>query len=65
MSALLTVLQVGERLHRSAYSVRELCRAGELRAAKDGRQWLVDEDDLAEYLNRKSNRPRKRRSRAA
>lgn len=59
----LTTAQVAERLHRSEVSVRRLCFHGTLRATKDGRQWLVLEDDLADYLNTKSNRPRKRRAR--
>ena len=63
--SLYTTEQVAERLHRSEPSVRRLCHSGELRATKDGRQWLIHEDDLAEYLNAKSNRPRRRRNRAA
>lgn len=61
----LTTEQVAERLHRSEPSVRRLCFEGKLRATKDGKRWLVLEDDLADYLNAKSNRPRKRRNRAA
>jgi excisionase family DNA binding protein len=61
----LTTAEVAERLKRKENSVRLLCNAGTLRATKDGRQWLVAEEDLDEYLNAKSNRPRKRRQRAA
>lgn len=61
----LTTEQVAERLSRTALSVRRLCHGGKLRATKDGRQWLVAEEDLDDYLNAKSNRPRKRRNRAA
>lgn len=62
---LYTTAQVAEKLHRNEGSVRKLCNDGTLRATKDGRQWLVSDEDLAEYLNTKSNRPRKRRNRAA
>jgi excisionase family DNA binding protein len=61
----LTTEQVAQRLHRSEPSVRRMCFDGVLRATKDGRQWLILEEDLAEYLNAKSNRPRRRRRRAA
>ena len=61
----LTTEQVAARLNRTALSVRRLCHGGTLRATKDGRQWLVAEDDLEDYLNAKSNRPRKRRNRSA
>ena len=61
----LTTDQVAERLHRSEHSVRRMCFDGKIRATKDGRQWLILEDDLADYLNTNSNRPRKRRQRAA
>ena len=62
---LLTTAQAAERLHRSEHSVRRMCFGGTLRATKDGRQWLILEEDLADYVNAKSNRPRKRRQRAA
>jgi excisionase family DNA binding protein len=62
---LLTTEEVAARLHRSEPSVRRLCFDGKLRATKDGRQWLVLEEDLDEYVNSKSNRPRRRRNRAA
>lgn len=66
MSArLLTTAEVAERLHRQEASVRRLCDGGILRATKDGRRWLVLEEDLEEYVNANSNRPRKRRNRAA
>ena len=61
----LTTTEVAERLKRTDHSVRRLCFDGKLRATKDGRQWLVAEEDLDDYLNVKSNRPRKRRQRAA
>jgi excisionase family DNA binding protein len=61
----LTTGEVAELLNRSEESVRRLCHAGTIRATKDGRQWLVDPEDLADYFNKKSNRPRRRRNRAA
>lgn len=61
----LTTKEVAVRLSRTETSVRRMCFDGKLRATKDGRQWLVLEDDLEDYLNAKSNRPRKRRNRAA
>lgn len=64
--SLLDSRQVGERLHLTARQVTILAARGDIRAIKIGRQWLVSEDDLQDYLDEKANRPRrKRRSRAA
>jgi excisionase family DNA binding protein len=58
---MLTTAEVAERLRTTARQVTIRCAKGEIRAIKEGRQWLVSEDDLADYLDEKANRPRRRR----
>lgn len=65
MSALLTTADVAPRLHTSRRQVTILCARGDLRGIKSGRQWLIDPEDLEDYLEQKQNRPRRRRKRAA
>lgn len=59
---LLDVAEAATLLHRSENTVRAMCRRGDLRASKDDCGWLIDERDIAAYLNAKSNRPRKVRA---
>lgn len=65
----LTTAQVGERLHMTAATVRRMARDGVLTASYVGRQWLITEDAVDEYLDATSNREkrstRRRRRRAA
>lgn len=63
----LTVEQVAQRLHCSAYTVRKHISEGNLRASKVAKRWLVSEDDLALWLEENANRAphRRRRRRAA
>lgn len=63
--SLLTTHDVAARLHTTRRQVTILCASGDLRAAKVGRQWLIDPEDVDLYLERKQNRPRRRRNRAA
>lgn len=64
--ALLTTAEAAERLRTSRRQVTIWCASGALRASKPGRDWLIDEDDITDYLDAKANRPRrKRRQRAA
>lgn len=49
----LTVPEVAEALRESKLTTRRRLAAGELRGIKVGRQWLVREDDLEAFLNRK------------
>lgn len=51
--------EVALRLNRRPASVRQLASTGLLRATKDGQQWLVSAEDLEDYLQSRSNRPRK------
>jgi len=63
---LLTTTDVATRLHTTPRQVTILCARGDLRGSKPGRQWLVSEDDLQDFIDEKANRPRrKRRQRAA
>lgn len=52
MSAYLTVTEVGERVHKPARWVRGAIRSGDLAASKLGRDYLVAEADLHEWLKR-------------
>jgi hypothetical protein len=45
-----TTAQVGEIIHRGAYSVRALIQEGRLRARWDANRWLVTAEDLDDYL---------------
>lgn len=57
----LTAREAAAVLRRSENTVRAMCRRGDLRASKDDCGWLIDEKDIAAYVNAKSNRPRSRR----
>ena len=62
----LTSTEVCAILRVRPRQVRILANSGELRASKIGRQWVFLAEDVEDYLNRKSNRPRrKRRARTA
>ncbi|MBK6602363.1 MAG: helix-turn-helix domain-containing protein [Betaproteobacteria bacterium] len=65
MNRLLTVPEVCDRISLSPRVVRQMLHDGRLRGSKVAKKWLVDEVDLADLVNESSNRPRKRRSRAA
>lgn len=49
---LLTMREVGDRLHVGEKTIRRLIATGDLRAAQIGWQWRVDEDDVDAYLER-------------
>lgn len=59
----LTVPEVAERLRLTKDTVRRMCRRGELVGSYVGGQWLIAEDDLAEFLDSKANRTTRRRRR--
>lgn len=46
----LTVKEVSERLGVNDSRVRQIIRAGELKATKRGKSWYVKGDKLAEYI---------------
>ena len=52
---LLTAAEVAERLRTTPITIVRACRAGELRATRPNRIWLIEEDALAEYLAEHSN----------
>lgn len=52
--------KVAKKLKVSPERVRALIRAGRLPAVKQGRDWFVDEKDLALVKSRKPGRPRKK-----
>ena len=54
-SPLLTAAEVAERLRTTPFTIVRAIRAGELRATKPNRAWLVSEESLAEYLAKHSN----------
>jgi excisionase family DNA binding protein len=52
--------EIAKRLHVTPERVRALIKSGRLPSAqKLGRDWFVDERDLALVKNRKPGRPRK------
>lgn len=48
--AMLTTKQVAERLGVTDARVRQLAIGGKLYGEKYGRDWLFDENDVADYL---------------
>jgi len=58
MGQLLTVNEVAERMRVIPLTVRRWINAGELRAIKPGGDragWRIDEDDLTEFLDRRTS----------
>ena len=56
---LITTKEAAERLNVSVKRVTALIREGRLPAEKVGRDWLINERDLAKVQIRKTGRPRK------
>lgn len=54
----LTTLQAAERLGISPRRIRVLITTGRLPAQRLGRDWLIDERDLAAVRERKPGRPK-------
>ena len=50
---LLKILQVAMELGLAPKTIRKYILAGELRAIRLGRQWRVDTDDLAVFIERR------------
>ena len=48
---LLTTDKAGEYLSLSRRTIREMIKSGRLPAAKIGKQYLIDEDDISEFIN--------------
>jgi excisionase family DNA binding protein len=62
----LTAPQVAEQMHCTAATVIKHIKQGGLRATKPAKQWLIAEEDLAEWLDENANRaPRRKRRRRA
>lgn len=59
--ALLTTAEVAERLGVSSRRVHQFIAEGRLPAEKKGRDYLIDEKDLAKVKNRKPGRPPKKK----
>jgi excisionase family DNA binding protein len=57
--ATLTTAQAAARLGVNASRVRQMILAGQLKARKQGRDWLIDERSLGAVAGRKVGRPRK------
>jgi len=49
---LLTVEDVARILRISEYTAREMCKNGEIKSRKIGRNWRVKQEDLREYIDR-------------
>ncbi|MEM9347105.1 MAG: helix-turn-helix domain-containing protein [Planctomycetota bacterium] len=60
--SLISTREAGERLGVSDARIRGLILAGELKATKIGKVWIIDTKDLAALRRRKPGRPRKDRS---
>ena len=56
---LITTKQAAERLGVSVKRVTALIREDRLPAEKVGRDWLINEKDLAKVKDRQTGRPRK------
>ena len=54
-SQLFTAAEVAERLRTVAPVIVRACRAGDIRATKPNRAWLISEEAVQEYLERHSN----------
>ena len=59
-TTMLTTKQAAARLNISIRRVRALIYAGRLPATKAGRDWLITEQDLADYTPRPAGRPRQK-----
>lgn len=53
MDELLTTEDVARLLRISEYTARQLCKRGEIKAKKIGRNWKVKQEDLREYIDRR------------
>lgn len=51
----LTAVEVAQVLRTDIWEVARLCRAGELKASKPRKKWLIDLVDLQAYLDKHSN----------
>ena len=59
---LISTKEAAERLGLTDGRIRGLILAGELKATKIGKVWIIDTKDLAALQRRKPGRPRKDRS---
>lgn len=48
---LLTTVEVAERLNVTAKTVGEWCRRGLLKAVKERGNWIIDEEELEEWVH--------------
>lgn len=53
--AILTVTDVAERLQLDPETIRRYINRGDIVAYKIGKEWRIEEDDLMEFIRRKSN----------
>jgi len=58
---ILTTKEAARKLNVNSSRVRQLILSGRLPAQKFGRDWLINEKDLAKVADRKSGRPKKER----
>lgn len=61
----LTTKDVAAQLHASTRTVSQMARRGEIRAAKVGRGWIFEPDDVRDYVDQRQNKTRARRRRRA
>jgi excisionase family DNA binding protein len=57
MKRLLTTAEAARELNVTQRRIQQLIKAGELRAQRFGRDWLIDARDLAKVKRRPRGRP--------
>jgi len=57
-ASVLSPSEAAKRLNVSVETIRRLCRLGEIRAMRIGRQWRISEEALEEHLTRGLDAPR-------
>lgn len=50
MSTLLKITEVSEKIGATVQYTRELCRRGEIKGKKVGKEWVVARDDVDKFL---------------
>jgi putative molybdopterin biosynthesis protein len=55
MQELFTTEDVARILRISEYTAREMCKRGEIKSKKIGRNWRVKQEDLQSYIDREES----------
>lgn len=59
----MTTVEAGKRLGVGTQRVRDLIENGRLKAQKYGRDWMIEESEVASFKRGKPGRPKKNRGR--